>query len=118
MHSEPQNYALVHTTERFRDEYCTRYKALYPNVLFTLLYTLQLRTNLAGFLRLSCRSGCMRPLGGLLSLGLYTARCMTSVHLGHFRRRRLEKLKPDSITLASSELAPNMFGASSELVRS
>jgi len=27
-------------------------------------------------------------------------------------------LKPNSITLASSELAPNMFGASSELVRS
>jgi len=27
-------------------------------------------------------------------------------------------LKPSSITLASSELAPNMFGASSELVRS
>ena len=26
-------------------------------------------------------------------------------------------LKPNSITLASSELAPNMFGASSELVR-
>jgi len=26
--------------------------------------------------------------------------------------------KPNSITLASSELAPNMFGASSELVRS
>jgi len=25
------------------------------------------------------------------------------------------KLKPNSITLASSELAPNMFGASSEL---
>jgi len=28
------------------------------------------------------------------------------------------QLKPNSITLASSELAPNMFGASSELVRS
>ena len=28
------------------------------------------------------------------------------------------ELKPNSITLASSELAPNMFGASSELVRS
>jgi len=27
-------------------------------------------------------------------------------------------LKPNSITLASSELAPNMFGASLELVRS
>jgi len=27
-------------------------------------------------------------------------------------------LKPNSITLASSELAPNMFWASSELVRS
>jgi len=27
-------------------------------------------------------------------------------------------LKPNSITLASSELAPNMFGASSELVQS
>jgi len=28
------------------------------------------------------------------------------------------RLKPNSITLASSELAPNMFGASSEHVRS
>ena len=29
-----------------------------------------------------------------------------------------DELKPNSITLASSELAPNMFGASLELVRS
>jgi len=28
------------------------------------------------------------------------------------------QLKPNSITLAGSELAPNMFGAISELVRS
>jgi len=31
------------------------------------------------------------------------------------RRRTIKRLKPNSITLASSELAPNMFGASSEL---
>ena len=39
----------------------------------------------------------------------------------HCRQRRTEprpRLKPNSITLASLELAPNMFGASSELVRS
>jgi len=30
----------------------------------------------------------------------------------------ISSYKPDSITLASSALAPNMFGASSELVRS
>ena len=34
------------------------------------------------------------------------------------RLRWYERLKPNSITLASLELAPNMFGASSELVRS
>jgi len=32
--------------------------------------------------------------------------------------REYNSLKPNSITLASSELAPNMFGACSELVRS
>ena len=31
---------------------------------------------------------------------------------------RYTRIKPNSITLAGSELAPNMFGASSELVRS
>ena len=44
----------------------------------------------------------------------------------HFRRQTplpraftpSQRLKPNSITLASSKLAPNMFGASSELVRS
>ena len=37
-----------------------------------------------------------------------------------FSRGEVEavSLKPNSITLASSGLAPNMFGASSELVRS
>jgi len=33
-------------------------------------------------------------------------------------RRSTEHLKPNSITLAGSELAPNRFGAGSELVRS
>jgi len=48
---------------------------------------------------------------------------LVSIKLEH---RRIERqpvtertnLKPNSITLPSSELAPNMFGASSELVRS
>jgi len=31
------------------------------------------------------------------------------------RHRQVNRLKPNSITLASSELATNMFGASSEL---
>ena len=31
------------------------------------------------------------------------------------RKKTIQVLKPNSITLASSELAPNMFGPSSEL---
>ena len=39
-------------------------------------------------------------------------------HFGNVLLSQFLGLKPNSITLASSELAPNMFGASSELVRS
>ena len=37
---------------------------------------------------------------------------LTSLHIAN---RHFPQYKPNSITLASSELAPNMFGASSEL---
>jgi len=40
--------------------------------------------------------------------------CLGSLH----ETGKAGELKPNSITLASSELAPNMLGASSELVRS
>jgi len=44
--------------------------------------------------------------------------CLSSFILFDFLLLVDVVLKPNSITLASSELAPNMFGASSQLVRS
>jgi len=45
----------------------------------------------------------------------YLSNCSSLTSVQYIDDKGAVQLKPNSITLASSELAPNMFGASSEL---